>query len=194
MLRSEEPWAIARMLTPGLAERAEKLGRDAGRMDHVVADRRQDAAARTELDLLDLPVVELGEKRLLDGLFGEFVPCASGTAKQIECSELACEIMITETFTSLQRAEEPVGDAGNADHAGAFEVDQCDLVDCREAFDGALGCSRGRGIGAMDFGARVSGIESVADPDRDPRHQRRGHGMRDARPWRRSKPAPWPRS
>ena len=45
MLRSDEPCAMARTLTPAPAERAEHVGGDAGRAGHAVADDRQDAVA-----------------------------------------------------------------------------------------------------------------------------------------------------
>ena len=50
-------------------------------------------------------------------------------AKQIECSELPCEIRITEMPAVAQRAEQAMRRARHADHAGTLEVDQRHRID-----------------------------------------------------------------
>ena len=96
MLRSDAPCAIARTLTAARSERAEHFRGDAVRARHAVADDGEDAAAGIDLDALDLPFAQLAVERLRARRVSARAASASGIAKQIECSELPCEIRITE--------------------------------------------------------------------------------------------------
>ena len=100
MLRSDEPCAIARMFTPALPSALKNLRGDAGLPGHAVADDGEDAASGRHVHALNLPVMPLGEERALDRGSRARSAAAAGTAKQIECSELPCEIITTEMPSS----------------------------------------------------------------------------------------------
>ena len=73
-----------------------------------------------------------------------------------------------------QRAEQAMRRAGHADHAGALEVDQRDVLDAGDALDRQardVGCAQ---ISVPGFSRR----EGVADPDRDVAADGRRHGLR----------------
>jgi hypothetical protein len=162
MLRSEEPCAIARMLTARAAERAEELGRDARRAPPCRRRPPPGCSTRGDLDALDLARRAARREGALAPPPSRRAARPPGTAKQIECSELPCEIMITEMPCVAQRAEQPVRRARHADHARALDVDQRHLLDAGEPLDREA-TRRPR----VDQRARVLGVEGVADPDRD---------------------------
>ena len=62
-----------------------------------------------------------------------------------------------------QSAEQSVGRAGNADHAGALEIHERNLIDAADAFDGRHARARRR----RDLRAGMRRVEGIADPDRD---------------------------
>ena len=156
----------------GAAEGAEHLAGDAGNAGHAVTDHREDREVRVELDRLDLALLELARERRADH--------RRGPRRLLERHRAADRMLGTTLGDQdhrhallAQRAEQAVRRAGHADHAGALEVDQGDVLDCRDALDRELGV-RPR----ADQRRGVLGREGVADPDRDlPAHGRR-HGLR----------------
>src|SRR5262245_6681302 len=72
-----------------------------------------------------------------------------------------------------QRAEQPLGSTWHADHAGAFDVDERNSVDARDALHGMCGVWR-----FADERSRFVRRKRVSDPDWNPFLDRRRHGLR----------------
>ena len=174
MLRSGRALRDRAHVDARIAERAEELARAARHAGHVVADDGYDRTALRHADALDLPSAELDGERALDDGAHLHRRHSSRTAKQIECSELPCEIMHDRDAGLAQRAEQPVGRAGHADHARALEVHERDLVDAADALDGGGARCRRRG----DLRARMRRVERVADPQRNAASDGRRHRLR----------------
>ena len=164
MLRSDAPCAIARTLTPALAERAEDLARRRRACRPCRRrPRRGCCSPRRRSTLWIWPCAQLGGERALARPLRRARPRRSGTAKQIECSELPCEIRITEMPSSRSAPNSRCAVPGTPIMPGAFEVDERDAVDGRDA----LHRRRRDAASARDQRARLLGRERVADPDRD---------------------------
>ena len=72
-----------------------------------------------------------------------------------------------------QRAKQPVRGTGHADHAGALEIDQRDVLNAGDALDRLV-----RVRLRADQRSRLLRREGIADPDRDIAPDRRRHGLR----------------
>ena len=84
----------------GGAERSEHLGRDARGAGHAIAHHREDRQVRVDVDALDLAVLELALEGAHARMAAARSACSCGIAQQIECSELPCEIRMTEMPSS----------------------------------------------------------------------------------------------
>ena len=101
------------------AERAEHLPGDAGPPLHPLADHRDDRLVGARRSSRVSCSLQLEPELLLDRRRPPRAASALRTAKQIVCSDEACEIRMTLTPPRRQRPEQPLGDAGHADHARA---------------------------------------------------------------------------
>ena len=188
MLRSDAPCAIARTLTPARAERAEQLRRDARGAGHAVADHREDAAvARRRRRAGSAPGASSRSKASRTDRGGASASaCAS--AKQIECSELPCEISTTEMPCSRSAPNRRCAVPGTPIMPAPSTLISATLVDARDPLDR---CDDA-GVRA-DERARLLRRERVADPDRDPPARPPAPSSADESPSRRSRRAPSPR-
>ncbi|MCW0465391.1 hypothetical protein NB705_002464 [Xanthomonas sacchari] len=156
----------------GAAQRLEQPRGHAGLPGHAVADRGQHADAGGQLHALHLAhhqfVGERGEHRVArtfglvlahhaaDGMFGR--PLRDHHHRHPRVA---------------QCGEHALGGAGHADQAGAFEVEHGQVRAQGQPLDRAAG-----GAAGGDAGARVLGLEGVADDDRQAALDRRRHGLR----------------
>ena len=173
MLRSEAPCAIARTLMPALPKRAEEPARAAGHAGHVVADDGDDGATLRHPDALHLPFVELdGECALDDGTHVVRCFLAHGEADRMLGAALRDQHHGHAGIA--QRTEQAIGRARYADHSGALEIHERDLVDAADAFDGR----RTRAGRRRDLRAGMRRVERVANPDRNAAPDGRRHRLR----------------
>ena len=169
----------------GLRQRAEDLRRGAGRAGHAVADHREDAAVGRHRTLRGSGRARSSDSKACRTIRSVAAASDRGTAKQIECSELACEISTTEMLMLAQRGEQALRGAGDADHAGALDVDQRHLIDRgdalhRRGLTPAWRRSACRRAPAQRYSG--SGSECPSPPP--------APSSADAAPWRRNTPAP----
>ena len=129
MLRSDAPCAIARTLMPRQPRVPKNRPALPGMPCHVVADDGEDAAALRDLDPLHLALRASSAANARSTTSRTCSADCSRTAKQIECSELPCEISMTEMPASRRAPNSRSAVPGHADHAGALEIDQRDAVD-----------------------------------------------------------------
>ena len=90
-----------------------------------------------QLHAVDLAGGEFARERAFERGAARCRACAARTTQQIECSDEPCEIITTDTLRGAQRSEHALGGAGHADHAGAFDVEQRQVVRERQALDRA---------------------------------------------------------
>ena len=110
--------------------------------------------------VLDLAVAELRRQTRAAPSAAVRSASFSGTAKQIECSELPCEIRMTEIAVLAQRAEQALRGAGHADHPGALDVDERHGVDAGDALHGVRPTSGAAQMSVPGFsGANVLRIQ-----------------------------------
>ena len=118
----------------GVGERLEEHGGDARGLAHVLADRREDGTLVDGLDRLDSPrrdgLLEALVERLDGG--GGFVG-AHGEADGVLGGRLRDHDDVASSL--LHRLKHRVGGARHADHAGALDVDDGDVLDRREPLD-----------------------------------------------------------
>ena len=123
MLSSEEPCAMATTLIPPAASAENTAGRHAGRPVHAEADDRDRGHARAHLDAVDLAAADLARELALAGSPRASAASGSGTLKQIECSDDACEMSETEIRRSWSAAKVRAAMPGHAEHAVAGHRD-----------------------------------------------------------------------
>src|SRR6185369_4537976 len=105
------------------AERVEYLARNAGSACHPVTDDREDGQVRVDVDILDLPFLQLPLERMTHDRGGTLsLVLGNGAADGMLRAALRDEDHRDVLFT--QRTEETVRGARHTDHAGAFEVYQ----------------------------------------------------------------------
>ena len=126
-----------------IAERVEHVGGDTVRAGHAVAHHRQDAEAQGHVDVLNLAIAQLRIERAAHRLLGAF-GLRRGNRKADRMLGAALRNQDDRDPGIAQRAEQPVGRAGHADHAGALEIDQRHRIDGGDA----LHLQRGYGIRA----------------------------------------------
>ena len=172
MLRSDDPCAIARMLTPAAASAPKTLAAMPGvpAMPSPTTDRMLQPPTRSTFWIWPCRSSVSNACRTVRSVSAA---SASGTAKQIECSELPCEIRITETPSSRSAPNSRSAVPGHADHPGALDVDQRDLLDAGDPLDRVRRHRR-----LADQRSRLLRRERVADPDRNPLLHRRRHRLR----------------
>ena len=118
----------------GVAERAEELGRHARQSGHVVADDGNDAAITLHVDALNLALLQFERKGLTDDLLHpRRMAGRHGKADRVLGTGLGDQD--DRDASAAQCAEQPVGRARHADHAGALEVDQGHVVHGGHALD-----------------------------------------------------------
>ena len=118
----------------GCPERVEQLRRDARCARHAVADHGENAAVAGHVDALDLPLAQLTVEDLSHD---------RGRAISLRLLEGEADGVLRASLRDqgdrdavlAQRAEQALRRTGYADHAGAFDVDQGDLVDARNPLD-----------------------------------------------------------
>ena len=156
----------------GIGERREELAGNARRAGHAVADHGEDGAAAGHRHALDLPFAQLGLEGPAHDLLGAArLALGHGKADRVLARGLADQD--DRDAGIAQRTEQALGGARHADHAGALEVEERDVVDGRDALDREL-----RARGGRDHGTGLGRRERVLDPDRDLPAHGRGHGLR----------------
>jgi hypothetical protein len=171
MLRSEAPCAIARTLIAARPSELNTLRGDAVRARHAVADDGQDAQP-AHVDALNLTRRAV-PCRTRGARSSARTACASGIAKQIECSELPWEIRITEMPASRSAPNSrcavpgtPIMPAPSRLTSATGSIVVMPLTGSAE-----VGC-------AQISVPRFCGREGVADVDRDVARDRRLHRLR----------------
>ena len=112
------------------AERVEQLSRNAGRPLHAFADDGEDGLSGFVIDDHQA-IVHLVPKLLLDGV-DPARRVHARTAKQIVCSDEACEIRMMLTG-GRKRPEQPLGDARHAHHSRTAQRQERQIPDRRDA-------------------------------------------------------------
>ncbi len=172
MFRCEAPCAIARRLMPACAEGLEQLAGDAVVVGHAVADDGDDRAAGVDRDALDLAVAQLRGERAANRALRE----RRLAGRDREADRVLGTALRDQDHRDpglVQRAEQAVRRARDADHAGALEVDERDVADAGDALDLLARLRRGD-----DGGPGVGRGEGIPDADRDVLLDRGRHGLR----------------
>ena len=95
---------MATTLMPPAASAEKTPAAMPGRAVHAESDHGDRRHARAHLDAVDLPPRDLAAELALERGAGVVGERRSGTLKQIECSDEACEISETEIRRAVQRA------------------------------------------------------------------------------------------
>ena len=173
MLRSDEPCAMARTLMPALPSAPKNVAATPAvcAMSSPTAARMLHEATRSTRWMC--PSRISGSKARRDVVRASSA-CASGTAKQMECSELACEMSTTLTPTSRSAPKSRCATPGTP----IIPVPSTLTRAMPSMVENPLTALAARTVAAVDARAGVRGVERVADPDGDPARDGGLHGAR----------------
>ncbi len=154
------------------AQSIEHLSGNARRAGHAVADHRENGEIAIHFDTLNLACLQFALERVPNhGSRALRLLRWNRAADRVLGAALGNENDGNPLFP--QRAEQSVGRAGHADHAGALHVHERDLLDAGNPLHRQL-----RSRVRADKCARLLRSERVADPDRDAAPDGRRHRLR----------------